>query len=39
MSDMVDQVTSGLSRPYFRKILRKLQENNQENADIICEFS
>ncbi|HKX96557.1 MAG TPA: hypothetical protein VJL78_01835, partial [Candidatus Nitrosocosmicus sp.] len=36
MSDMVDQITSGLSRPYFRNILKKLRENNQENVDIIC---
>ncbi len=36
MSDLVDQITSGLSRPYFRTILRKLRENNQENADTIC---
>ena len=36
MSDVVDQLTLGLSRPYFRTILKKLWENNQENADIIC---
>ena len=36
MSDVVDQITLGLSRPYFRNILKKLRENNQENADIIC---
>ena len=36
MSDLVDQITLGLSRPYFRNILKKLRENNQENADIIC---
>jgi hypothetical protein len=33
---LVDQITLGLSRPYFRNILRKLRENNQENADILC---
>lgn len=36
MSDLVDQITSGLSRPYFRNILRKQQARNQENADTIC---
>ena len=36
MSDLVDQITSGLSRPYFRNILRELKENNQENAAILC---
>ena len=36
MSDLVQQITVGLSRPYFRTILTKLRENNQENADIIC---
>jgi hypothetical protein len=36
MSDGVDPITSGLSRPYFRNILKKLLENNQENADTIC---
>jgi integrase len=36
MSDVVDQITIGLSKPYFRKILKRLRENNQENADIIC---
>ena len=36
MSDVVDQITLGLSRPYFRNILKKLLENNQENADTIC---
>lgn len=36
MNDMVDQVTSGLSRPYFRNILVKLRKSNPENANIIC---
>ncbi|WP_458720026.1 hypothetical protein [Candidatus Nitrosocosmicus sp. R] len=36
MSDVVDQITLGLSRPYFRNILKKLRENNQENAYTIC---
>jgi hypothetical protein len=36
MSDVIDQITTGLSRPYFRNILKKLHEKNRENADIIC---
>jgi hypothetical protein len=36
MSYVIDQITTGLSRPYFRSILKKLQEKNKENADIIC---
>lgn len=36
MSDLVEQITLGLSRPYFRSILKKLQESNRENADILC---
>ncbi|TVP39201.1 hypothetical protein [Candidatus Nitrosocosmicus arcticus] len=38
MSDVVDQITLGLSRPYFCNILKKLRENNQENADTICKY-
>ena len=36
MSDLVEQITSGLSRPCFCNILKKLQESNHENADILC---
>jgi hypothetical protein len=36
MADLVDQITSGLSRPYFRHILKKLHDNNQENANLLC---
>ncbi len=36
MSDTIDQIISGLSRPYFNSILKKLQEKNKENADTIC---
>lgn len=36
MSDLVNQITAGLSRPYFHNILKRLQERNQENADIVC---
>ena len=36
MSDLVELITAGLSRPYFRNILRKLEETNKENADILC---
>ena len=30
MSDAVDQITSGLSRPYFRKILWKLLKETRK---------
>ena len=36
MSNVVDQITIGLSKSYFRNILKKLWENNQENVDTIC---
>ncbi|MEJ7642233.1 MAG: hypothetical protein WKF36_08580 [Candidatus Nitrosocosmicus sp.] len=36
MSDVIDQITTGLSRPYFWIILKELQEKNKEKADIIC---
>lgn len=36
MSDVIDQITAGLSKPYFRKILIKLKERHKENAEIIC---
>ena len=36
MPDTIDQITTGLSRPYSRNILKKLQEKNKENADTIC---
>jgi hypothetical protein len=34
-----DQIDIGLSRPYFCNILKKLQEKNKENTDIICKIS
>jgi hypothetical protein len=36
MSNVVDQITIGLSKPYFHNILYKLWEKNQENANTIC---
>ena len=30
MPDMINQITIGLSRPYFRNILKRLQEKNVE---------
>ncbi len=38
MSDVIDQITIGLSKPYFSKILRKLKIANGENADTICKY-
>ena len=38
MSEMIDQITTGLSKPYFRSILNKLQLRNKENAEIICKY-
>jgi len=38
MSDAIDQITPGLSRPYFRNILKKLEEKYKENADTICKY-
>ena len=35
MPDTIDQITTGLSRPYSRNILKKLQEKNKDNADTI----
>lgn len=31
-------MTHGLSKPYFRKILIKLQQSHPENANIICKY-
>ena len=38
MSDVIDQITTGLSKPYFRKILIKLEQTNRENTDTICKY-
>ncbi|TVP41782.1 tyrosine-type recombinase/integrase [Candidatus Nitrosocosmicus arcticus] len=38
MSDVIDQITQGLSKPYFQKILRNLKNNHKENADTICKY-
>ena len=37
MSDVIDQITEGLSKPYFRKILKNLKIN-EENAETICKY-
>ena len=34
----IDSITTGLSRPYFNKILKELVKKNLENATIICDY-
>jgi integrase len=34
----IDSITTGLSRPYFNKILKELVKKNLENAIIICDY-
>lgn len=34
----IDLITKSLSRPYFRTILRKLIEENPQNARLICDY-
>ena len=38
MPDVIEQITEGLSKPCFRKILKILKIANEENADTICEY-
>lgn len=38
MSDTINLITAGLSKPYFRKILIELGQSNKENADTICNY-
>ena len=38
MSDTINQITAGLSKPYFRKILIKLGQTNEQNANTICNY-
>ena len=34
----IDSITTGLSRPYFNKILKELVKKNLENTIIICDY-
>ncbi|HET9805626.1 MAG TPA: hypothetical protein VFP49_01825, partial [Nitrososphaeraceae archaeon] len=34
----IDSITTGLSRPYFNKILKELVKKHLENASIICDY-
>ncbi len=36
MSDMIDQLTIGLSRLYFHSMPEKLQTRNKDNVNNIC---
>jgi hypothetical protein len=36
MSDMIDQLTIGLSKLYFHSMSEKLQTRNKDNANTIC---
>ena len=38
MSDVIEQITIGLSKPYFKKILKNLYNSSKENAETICEY-
>lgn len=38
MSEVIDQITIGLSKPYFQKILKNLYISHKENADTICKY-
>jgi hypothetical protein len=38
MPDVIEEITEGLSKPCFRKILKILKIANEENADTICEY-
>lgn len=38
MSDVIDQITQGLSKPYFNKILKDLKIRHEENTDTICKY-
>jgi integrase len=34
----IDSITNGLSKPYFKKILKELLKKNSDNANIICDY-
>ena len=38
MSDVIDQITKELSKPYFRRILTNLGISHAENAETICRY-
>ncbi|MDN5847382.1 MAG: hypothetical protein L0H53_14040 [Candidatus Nitrosocosmicus sp.] len=38
MSYVIDQITQGLSRSYFPKLLSNLKLRQKENADAICKY-
>lgn len=38
MSDVINLLTQGLSKPYFQKILKNLDISNKQNADTICKY-
>ena len=38
MPDVIEQITIGLSKPYFKKILKNRYNSRKENAETICEY-